>query len=464
MILVERSTERSPRGWLRAGLASPLTARLLVLWLLGTVAFLPVKILPLPFNFEMVDAWVLLGLPLALLHLLMGPRRPFSPAYLLPMWLVLLSSFLSSFSAPSAMNSLVVILKESYLFLWFMVLAVLLPRLAPRQLRLVLSVWALVAALHGLLMVAQFISPELWRLTNELGGVTARMEGYRAAGLFICGKAGCANKAAYFQIVAFVPLLLSGFSRRVKVLLGLAIFTGLLTSGSMAATAAFFIGMAVTVLAAAVASNQLGLLFRFSFQAMVAGVLLAGLFYGAARANPRYAEHIERILIGRFDRSSGGRLSLWSRGIDALVEHNAFLWGVGPENFRVVDAAQTDNQLHNDTLAFLVERGLIGVLGLGLFAFIPARRALFALRHAGRSPLARYELAVFLGFLAATVVESITHQLFRTRELWLALAVLEAVYLQLRWAMLAERARPGLRGFASAARLPAAERKVEGHV
>lgn len=64
----------------------------------------------------------------------------------------------------------------------------------------------------------------------------------------------------------------------------------------------------------------------------------------------------------------------------------------------------------------------------------------------------------------STVLGFITHQLFRTRELWLALAVLEAVYLQLRWAMLAERARPGLRGFASAARLPAAERKVEGHV
>jgi hypothetical protein len=41
---------------------------------------------------------------------------------------------------------------------------------------------------------------------------------------------------------------------------------------------------------------------------------------------------------------------------------------------------------------------------------------------------ARWELVVFLAAIVATMVESLTHQIFRTRELWLVLAVQEAIY------------------------------------
>ena len=36
-------------------------------------------------------------------------------------------------------------------------------------------------------------------------------------------------------------------------------------------------------------------------------------------------------------------------------------------------------------------------------------------------------MVVFLAMLIATIVESLTHQVFHTRELWLVLAVQEAV-------------------------------------
>jgi O-antigen ligase len=414
---------------------SSLQSRIIMLWLVGTVIFLPVKIINLPLNFELVDGWVLMGLPVAILFFIVRPHQFISLSYIIPMWLVMVSSFLSSFTAPSAMNSLMVIFKESYLFVWFISVTILLYKLKAGDLRIVFYAWSIVVILHGLLMVAQFLSPEVWRITNSLGGNAARVEGYRAAGLFICDKAGCANKAAFFQLLGFVPILLAGFPKRITLILGFTAFISMMTTGSMGATLAFCAGLITAGFAIAFFKKKLLLVIKYFTGLVFALSLLGGVFFIITRFNQGYRDHFERIIVGRYEKSSGGRLNLWQRGIDALLEHNAFFWGVGPENFRVVDAAEADNQLHNDTLAFLVERGLIGVLGLALFAGIAIRRAITILLISGRaSNTTRLELVVFLSVIAATMVESLTHQMFRTRELWLVLAVQEAVYFYLKTA------------------------------
>jgi hypothetical protein len=72
-------------------------------------------------------------------------------------------------------------------------------------------------------------------------------------------------------------------------------------------------------------------------------------------------------------------------------------------------------------------------LGLALFAGIATRRSISLLRFAGNAPkTAHLQLVVFLAVIAATLVESLTHQIFRTRELWLVLAIQEAVYFYLK--------------------------------
>ncbi len=405
-------------------------SRLIVIWLVGTVILLPVKIINLPSNFELVDIWILIGLPVLLVMYIAGRRPVINLTYAIPIWLVMVSSLLGTIVSPSASNSLTVVLKETYLFAWFLTITTFLSVLNAADLRRVLYAWSGVAALHAALIMAQFFSPDLWSFTNSLGGNIVEHEIYRPAGLFICDHAGCANKAAFFQLLGFVPLILAGFSPKTTTVLGILLFASMLVTGSMGATLALAAGAIVAVVVIAIFKGNLmaliGQFMRFVFVVL----LLGGAFYFVISQNQRYSEHFERIIVGRFDKSSGARFNLWQRGIDVLLEHNSFLWGVGPENFRELDPAQTDNQLHNDTLAFLVERGLIGLLGLALFAGIALRRAISVLFMAGKMPgRARWEMVVFLAVIISTMVESLTHQIFRTRELWLILAFQEALYL-----------------------------------
>jgi len=401
---------------------------LMVIWLAGMVFLLPIKILNLPLNFELVDIWILGGLPVVLYLYSLGRHRVISLSYTIPMWFVLISSFISAFASHSPTRSTIVIIKEVYLFVWFFVVLALLFQLNAKDIRGVLRVWSVVVICHGALMVAQFASPDVWQFTNSLGGNSARLEGYRAAGLFICDKAGCANKAAFFQLLGFVPLLLAGYSKRTTIILGIFLFASMMTSGSMGATIAFSSGLTVAILAIAYLKKSLSLVIMNFLRVVLVFFLLGGIFFLAGSQNSNYQDHFRRIIIGRYEKSSGGRFDLWGRGIDVLLEHNAFFWGVGPENFRLVDASGNDNQLHNDTLAFLVERGLLGLIGLALFSGIAMIKSVQILQIASKYPKrARFGVVVILAALVATMVESLTHQVFHTRELWLVLAVQEAV-------------------------------------
>jgi O-antigen ligase len=417
-----------PRDTAKIGQSAHLS-RLIVIWLAGITVFLPVKIINLPSNFELVDIWILMGWPVLLAIYSMGRHRIINLTYAIPMWLVMVSSLLSTFASPVASNSLVVILKEVYLFTWFITVTVFLSVLNARDLRRVLYVWSIVAVMHGLLIIAQFFSPEIWRFTNALGGNSVEYQIYRPAGLFICDHAGCANKAAFFQLLGFVPLLLTGFPKKTTLLFGILLLASMLATGSMGATLALTIGTLTAMLVIAAFKKNLFVIIKYFLRFVFASLLLAGVFYVIISQSPTYSDHFERIILGRFDKSSGSRFNLWQRGIGVLLEHNSLLWGVGPENFRVLDPAQTDNQLHNDTLAFLVERGLIGLSGLALFAGIGLRRAVSILQISYKTPnRARLELVVFLAVIIAVMIESLTHQIFRTREMWLVLAVQEAVY------------------------------------
>lgn len=418
MTLQEAVVESPP------GTQTPWARNVTMIWLIGMFVLLPIDVVKLPLNVTLVDVWTIMALPFVWLSIPRG-KQILSLYYMIPMLLILVGSFASTIGAPAPKNALVVLLKEIFAFVWFITLTIALVGLKARDFHRVLVVWSMVALVHGMVIIAQFISPNLWQVTAEHLGRGEGHEIYRPSGLI-----ANANGAAFFQLLGFVPFLLVRFPRKTGVALGLILLSTMLATGSMAAMLSFTAGsmVALTVLA------MKGYITVFA--KLVARLAIAAAFFGAVifpviSENERYQVHLQRILLGRAERSSESRFDLWSRGMDVFLDKNVFLWGVGPENFRVVDG--NDNQLHNDFLAFLVERGLIGTLGLGLFALLALIRSvnLFQLSHSQGGDGYRLVAIVFLFAMTATVVYSLTHQVFHNRQLWIVLAFQEAMYFRL---------------------------------
>ena len=68
----------------------------------------------------------------------------------------------------------------------------------------------------------------------------------------------------------------------------------------------------------------------------------------------------------RFDRSGGLRFAVWEEAIGKVPDAP---WGVGPGSVRGLDLNTLETELHSEPLAFLVERGVIGLFGLFLMWF-----------------------------------------------------------------------------------------------
>jgi len=402
-------------------------------WLFGMLILFPVKLFHFPLNLELVDFWILMALPVFWLSFLRARQTKISLPYTLAFLLILIGSFTSIFAAPSPMRSVIVILKEIYLFVWFVTVTALLVGVNARDMRRIMSVWAGTVILHGLLIISQFLFPDIWRMTTGFAGQATAYAHFRPSGLFISEKAGDANKAAFFQLLGFVPLVLAKPSKRIAIFLGIMLFSSILATGSMGTTISFTTGLLTSLILIVAFGKNWNLIIKYVAKSVLAILLFAGLFSIVLSQNQDYRDHFEKIITGRAEKSSGGRFGLWKRGIDVFEERNVLLWGVGPENFREVDMAQSDNQLHNDFLAFTVERGLIGVSGLMLFAIIAISRAMYLLlmyaRYPGQIGLV---VVVFPGIIAAILLVSLTHQIFHARELWLVLGLQEAMVFRFR--------------------------------
>ncbi len=108
----------------------------------------------------------------------------------------------------------------------------------------------------------------------------------------------------------------------------------------------------------------------------------------------------------RFDRSGSGRLDLWEAATASFVRDPL---GTGPDGIRALELVDRGKEAHNSYVAYLVERGplgLLGLLGLGVAFW----------RHSQPGSTAR---TLILAFAVANLVRETLHY----RHLWLLLAL-----------------------------------------
>jgi O-antigen ligase len=283
--------------------------------------------------------------------------------------------------------------------------------------------WLGVVVVHGVLIVAQFLSTDVFRVTADFAANFGALDCCRPSGLF-----ENANSTALFQTMGFAPLLLVRPSKPVALILGALILISIIATGSLAAMAGFLVGLTLAIIAISIAGGGLHHFIRVFGQLVLATALLGGLFYFIIAQNPDLSARLAAVSYGRATGSAEVRFSLWERGID-LLGSEKLVWGIGPDAYKDLDLLQ--KPLHNDLLAFLVERGIIGTLGLVLLAVLAVSKAIRLVRISKKQAAVGLSAVICLAALAAALVNGQFHQIFHDRSVWLLLAVQEAVLVRM---------------------------------
>lgn len=393
-------------------------------WLLGgTVVLLPLLEPRGPGQSAPVDAVAVAYVVIALVAIARS-RQPLHLPASRALLLILGASLLATAFGLNLPAGMLSILVESYLFLLFVCVANDLGGdLA--GLRAVLVVWSVAAtAWAGVLIAFQLhIAPApLEALMVGSGG------GPRAA-----GAAGNPNLAASYLLTSFFLLFASPWPRPRPARLAAAgtVLFALYVTGSNGGLLGLAAGIPVLSVAAALRrtrtpGQRLGVV---GGTVLTCGlVLAAALTTGVPRADVldlQALAHQERGgvfqgSIGRLDRSVSGRLAIWSDAWHAADSRVTI--GVGPGSAPEIPLAigTLKRGLHNDYLAFLIERGLLGLLGLvGLVAVL--------LRWSGRlleaaipDPRGGWLQPAGLGAaVVANLVIATNHESFHFRHVWI---------------------------------------------
>ena len=407
------------------------------LYLVVAVALAPIVVPAGPGQTALLDLVNLFALP-AFAFALLLTRRPVAVPFLVPVFLIAVGSLIATLAAESPRIALFTMMQDVYLFAWFVVIVNLLAHGGDgTRLR---KTWMWVAsglALYGLFTVLAH--------GGSLGDLL-RPKGMRAMATFTNP-----NMFADYLVVSFFIVLSLGdeIGRLARWgSLGL-LFTALIATKSNGGLVALAVGLAVWALARAW-TLRLPAAGVLALALLGAGLTLGG--YWLVQATGLGSSEFEELRSGsvlkRATHSSEDRMKIWGNLVRTFSERPT---GIGPGNSRLVELSIEERvrkesllskEAHNDYLAYLVERGPLGLLGL---LALKLEALLLITRWWRRNSRGRLVggalVAAAIGGLVATSVHSLTVESFHFRHTWLFLAVLCAIAgMNFRWSRSAQAA------------------------
>lgn len=403
-----------------------------LLWL--TVAFLPLLVPRGPGNTAPVDLFAVGFLILALLALAWSGRPLEVPAWP-ALALIVIGSLVALALSDLPRIGLLTLLVDIYLILLLVAITNHLQLDAP-GVRAVLVVWTVAAlAWTAILIGAHYrVLPQTFAELLEL-----KPNAKRASG----PTDNNPNLAGSYLVASFFVLLASPWPRRrpFRMLAGGWLLLGEVATGSLGGLLGLGVGTAVLAIGAYLRAGHTAEQVRALLgAALLAGsVLVAGLVVmaGLPRFGLTDVQAVSRRAqggpldqsVGRAGKTLAGRLGLWSEAVARTGSR--VLVGVGPGEAKTQleiangsvnrNGVLTVHSLHNDYLAFLVERGILGLAGLLLLNIALLRRAAWVVGTGRRLGIRAAALAAGV---VATVVGSLFHEVFHYRHAIVLFALL----------------------------------------
>ena len=398
--------------------------KILLLFLCGVLLLQPIQCLRLPGNLQAPDlaglAWLALALPWLRERARTLPLPMFGPFAI-----VIAASAVAAAQSNRPGDSATALAVELWLYAWFAALACALAATKDRQRNLLLASWIAAGIGNGLWILVQFVRPELQATASDALGSLGALDPFRPSGFF----ENC-NSAAFFQLSALAPLTALRARNAVTLPCAAVLVLSILGTGSMGALMALAAATATALLAVLVVQRDVAAFARATFALGASAAIVACLAAIAAVADADFAHRVEYVLTGRGEGSAQSRMTLWTKGVELLQEQFQ-PFGIGPDQFQHVAGFG----MHNDSLSFAVERGMLGFVALLIFAVVAAHSAWIVARRGARE---RDRSAVApLAALAACFALSMTHEIFHQRPLWLLLALQEGLRLRIRAATVA---------------------------
>jgi hypothetical protein len=380
-------------------------------------AVLPVLAPAGPGNLTVADA---AGLVAAAAVLVTASFRqdPVRVPYVAGVGLLVVAGCIAALGGTEPTAGLLAVVQDIYLLVWAATVTSV-ARTATGA-RFVATTWALTSAAWaaGLLLT---YGPGLF----AGGGPAAR----------VAFTFGDENGAGLYLVLSMLVILATRRPRhpalRAAALTGLGLLT--LATGSLGAISGLLAGLALAAVLGAQARQgaALAILVAVALPLGLASAVLYSQRHDVIAAAHASSHPLVRNSLGRGDQSSSERTQLAHQTYQ--LWRSSDVWGLGPVATQdALRAAQAPypKEAHNDWLAALVERGVLGVLGLLL---LTAEVVLWASRAWDPGRLSRGWASALpaphfaVGALATVLVFSLTHEVLHDRGVWALLGLLAAI-------------------------------------
>lgn len=379
------------------------------------LCLLPIEQMRFPLNLKPADLALMLLTLYGLLKAWQTHQRLDFPL-LLPIWVILLASSVATLVGFARPDSIIAIMQEIYIFVWFIVLTNVLRTFPLSNLDRLMKIWSVIACLESVTTVMGMlrIGPSMFYRSSSYEQVTT--EFIRATGTY-----DNSNAVAVYLSISFFMLLATPWPVWLRSVLGVWLLAGMFATGSNGALLSTLGSLVVLVGGYLIVKNRRNLKLLVAVIGMGAGIVAIVLFilvlsssllseFGLGTGEPLLFQ-----TLGRLSHSATSRFGILMWAWETYGRHP---WGTGPNTFA--------SGLHNDYAAFWFERGPLGIIGWLWLIVATLLRPLQVTNQLVNKNQRWQMLVLGAGFLACAV-NAFSHEVSHMRQVWLLMAFLFAL-------------------------------------